>query len=62
MSADRCTKRWFTDGGRTEVECGQLADAVCEECGMARCNDHGADEEFDEYNGRVLCGDCAPRG
>jgi hypothetical protein len=61
-TSTRCTVTWFVSGGREQRQCRENADPanVCAECGEARCNEHEQDLAFYDYDGRVLCGDCAP--
>ena len=55
-----CTKTWFVAGGRDERTCGEIAepDAICSECGTARCSEHDGDISFEVVEGRILCEDC----
>jgi hypothetical protein len=56
----RCAATWFVDGGRTQRQCRENAVNVCIECGKARCDEHD-DLGFEEYEGRQLCEECAPK-
>jgi hypothetical protein len=58
-SVPTCNKTWYLAGGRVERTCGEIVepDAVCAECGAARCAEHD-DLGFEEIDGRILCEDC----
>lgn len=59
----QCTVSWFTDGGRTEKQCPEPAEAICKDCGEGRCDEHQGDSDhaltfYRLADGFTICEEC----
>jgi hypothetical protein len=52
----RCTATYFTDGGRTEKQCHEVAELTCKICDRSVCREHSESLYIDPETN--ICEEC----